>query len=258
MISTIFLDLDETLVQSFAATKILFENMADSYLGNKFLGDNLWQSFLKHGRESLQMLSQKEYLYKIQCGSYDMFFSNFTSNSPEIIDLRNEAHEYQKIVMTGIANDFNISDLSVIHSIQQFLMKKWLTYYSVFPDVFTFLNTFKEYKIYILTNGFHDVQMKKLIHCGLSEYSDKCFISADFGIGKPDLTYFKHVLDLTNTSAGSAVMIGDSISADIAGAKNAGIMTFYINRDKEKVTEQNALPDMAVESLTEVSDMFNY
>jgi HAD superfamily hydrolase (TIGR01549 family) len=81
--------------------------------------------------------------------------------------------------------------------------------------------------IVILTSWFSGTQIPRLKRAGLYEYIDKIIAGED--AMKPDLESFELAIGKTNKE--DCIMIGDSITSDKAGAENAGI-DFYIV-DKE-------------------------
>lgn len=82
----------------------------------------------------------------------------------------------------------------------------------------------------LVTNGFSEVQRSRIARLGLDEYFDAVAISAEVGAGKPDVAIFDFVFEsLGSPSRESAVMVGDNLSADIAGGVNYGIATCWYN-----------------------------
>ena len=75
----------------------------------------------------------------------------------------------------------------------------------------------------ILSNGFKEVQFKKLDNTGLMPYIDIVVLSDDIGVNKPDIRLYRHAMERTGISDPEAhLMIGDNPSTDIAGALAAG------------------------------------
>ena len=64
------------------------------------------------------------------------------------------------------------------------------------------------------------------------KYFKHRFLSEEIGVAKPALAFWKHCLDFLSLSPSEVVMIGDSPSADIIGAHEAGITTVWYNHDK--------------------------
>lgn len=88
----------------------------------------------------------------------------------------------------------------------------------------------REAELYVLTNGVSQVQRKRFAASPLREYVRAVFISEETGWQKPQAEYFSFVFaQIEGFEKERAIMIGDSLSSDIAGANNAGIASCWYN-----------------------------
>ena len=88
------------------------------------------------------------------------------------------------------------------------------------------LSSLKEAGVHLLagTNGVGTIQRKRLVGSKLNTYFESLFISEELGFEKPDKRFFDRIFEKTNESDPSKyLMVGDSLTADIQGAKNSGI-----------------------------------
>ena len=92
-----------------------------------------------------------------------------------------------------------------------------------------------KYPLTIISNGFKEVQYYKFEHSGLAKYFTHTLISEEVGINKPQPGIFEIALQRNGITADEAVMVGDSYSSDIAGAKAAGIDQIWIRANDEGV-----------------------
>jgi putative hydrolase of the HAD superfamily len=88
----------------------------------------------------------------------------------------------------------------------------------------------KKYPLFILTNGFDDIQYVKVEASGLQHYFQEIITSQQVGTQKPDIKFFEYALKTANCMAHEAVMVGDHPIADILGAENAGIRSIHLNQ----------------------------
>ncbi len=88
----------------------------------------------------------------------------------------------------------------------------------------------KTCRLYIVTNGIKSVQTKRFDKSGLKPYFKDCFISEDMGFEKPDRRYFEAVAaKIPDFDASRTLIIGDSLTSDIAGGINFNIDTCWYN-----------------------------
>jgi FMN phosphatase YigB (HAD superfamily) len=91
-------------------------------------------------------------------------------------------------------------------------------------------------RIYIASNGATINAKGRIASTGLDKYIDYLFISEDMGVTKPDAAFFDICLERIAEPKSSCIMIGDSLSSDMLGAKNASIdsVWFMPSGDIEK------------------------
>lgn len=104
------------------------------------------------------------------------------------------------------------------------------TFSHLLPDAREILEYLKpHYRLHIITNGFHEVQAKKLSNANIHEYFNLVINSEMAGVKKPDPYIFKLALRRAGIPPHKALMIGDNVEADILGARAVGFHTLHFN-----------------------------
>ncbi len=107
----------------------------------------------------------------------------------------------------------------------------------------------EEYMLALLSNAWLESPRQILRDHGYGRWFKAMVCSYDIGIAKPDPRIFRHTVDLLGVHANEAVMVGDSMEADIEGALNAGLQAVLIDDgfsewSGPKIMELTELPDV--------------
>ncbi|HSV86146.1 MAG TPA: HAD family hydrolase [Levilinea sp.] len=87
------------------------------------------------------------------------------------------------------------------------------------------------YALGMISNASDNQDVQMLVDkAGVRDYFDQIIVSAAVGIRKPDPYIFRLALDHFGAAAERAVMIGDTLSADVLGAHNSGMSSVWITR----------------------------
>jgi HAD superfamily hydrolase (TIGR01662 family) len=132
-------------------------------------------------------------------------------------------------------------------------------HWHVETDTITTLESVKKegFQTGIISNAADDQDVQTLIdQAGIRPYFDFILTSAAEGIRKPDTYIFQKALDFRNVKPSRAVMVGDTLNADILGANRAGIFSVWIKRrveiEKLSAAEKKVQPDAAITTLEEL------
>jgi len=101
------------------------------------------------------------------------------------------------------------------------------------------------------TNGASDVQRAKLGRTPFAAYFSEVIISVEAGVGKPDPELFRLAAKRLGVDPRDAVMVGDSLARDVAGAKAAGMRAVWLDR-KLWTESETAQPDARIERLSDL------
>ncbi|MDN3666185.1 YjjG family noncanonical pyrimidine nucleotidase [Algibacter miyuki] len=100
----------------------------------------------------------------------------------------------------------------------------------LFENTFETLDYLKsKYKLHIITNGFDEVQHKKMSKSNILHYFETVTNSEMVGVKKPNPKIFNYALETAKVKAEQSIMIGDSYEADILGAQNIGMEVLFFD-----------------------------
>ncbi len=108
------------------------------------------------------------------------------------------------------------------------------------------------YALHIITNGFEDALQNKLSFSGLSPFFDTITSSEKAGYKKPDPEYFSFALASAGAGRENALVIGDGLRTDVAGAIGSGIPVIWFNPEKKSHPYQDL---HEIQSLTELPSL---
>ena len=93
-------------------------------------------------------------------------------------------------------------------------------------------------RLYIITNGIASVQHGRFDHSPLAPFFEKCFISDELGAEKPHKAFFDRVREqIGDFDAATTLVVGDSLTSDMAGGVAAGLDTCWFNPEGKTAPE---------------------
>lgn len=135
-------------------------------------------------------------------------------------------------------------------------------YWLVEQDAILTLKDLKDqgYLLGLISNASDDDDVQALVDkAGIREFFDCILSSAALGIRKPNPRIFHTALDRLGVSPARAAMVGDTLGADILGAKNAGLYAIWITRRAETTANRahrdTIQPDATIATLEELPDL---
>ncbi|WP_195702002.1 YjjG family noncanonical pyrimidine nucleotidase [Companilactobacillus futsaii] len=109
----------------------------------------------------------------------------------------------------------------------------------------------KTYRLFAASNGTSDKQYSQTAGAKIDQYFEKIFLSENIGFDKPDKKFFKSIENKLQAPPKDFLMIGDSLSSDIAGANDSDIDSLWYNKNKI-VSQTQVKPTFEVTSLPEI------
>lgn len=200
----LFFDLDDTLWSFSANARDTFEEMYDRYGLNAFFDSfehfyslyqrrntELWEEY-GNGQITKDELNRRRFLYPLEAvGAGD----------------------------SALAKAYSDGFFSVIPTKSRLMPHAVEVLEALAP----------QYNLYILSNGFRELQYRKMCSAGIDSYFKKVILSDDIGLLKPAPQLFHFALSATQSELRESLMIGDSWDADIAGARGVGMDHAFYN-----------------------------
>jgi HAD superfamily hydrolase (TIGR01549 family) len=104
---------------------------------------------------------------------------------------------------------------------------------NLLPNALEVLEYLKpKYPLFIITNGFEEIQGTKISSSGITHYFKTVVTSEKAGHKKPAKEIFDYVLSNNGFNAAEAIMIGDNLLTDVQGAHNANVDSVFYNPNK--------------------------
>ena len=114
---------------------------------------------------------------------------------------------------------------------------------------------FGKYRLFLASNGTPVVQHGRMTSADLYPYFEQSFISEEIGYNKPAKEYFQIAFSrIPGFDPAECVMVGDSLTGDIQGGKNAGLRTVWINPG-HKTAPDHLKPDYEIEYLADLPSL---
>lgn len=217
------------------------------------LDDTLWDIHL-NGRECLEEIYH-DYGYEQFYPSFEDYYNVYMPVNHHLWALyrQGEIKKEELIVERFLApvRSFGINDPAYAKRLSDDFLERTTRKIGLIEGTMALLDYLKpRYRMHILSNGFREVQYKKIENAGLRPYFDKIILSEDAGINKPHAGMFTYALKNSNSRRDQTIMIGDSWEADIVGAYQSRIAQIWFNPQKEM--PDGFEPTFTVQTLAEI------
>lgn len=217
------------------------------------LDDTLWDIH-RNGKECLEEIYH-DYGYGKFYPTFESYYDVYMPGNHHLWNLyrQGEINKETLIVERFLApvRAFGIDDPAYAKRLSDDFLERTTRKTRLIDGTLDLLDYLKpRYRMHILSNGFREVQFKKIENSGLKPYFDKVILSEDAGINKPHADIFTYALKNTNSRRDQTVMIGDSWDADIVGAHQSRIAQIWFNPGRE--VSAGFEPTYTVQTLAEI------
>ncbi len=201
------------------------------------LDDTVW-AFSENARDTFRDMYDK-YGFDRHFRSFDHYYALYTLRNAELWEEYGKGKitkdELNEIRFSHPLRQVGVNDSSLVNAYMENFFDEIVYKKKVMPHTFEALDYLVEkYDLYILSNGFRELQEQKMRSAGVESYFKKIILSEDIGVHKPFPEIFHFALSATQSELRTSLMIGDNWENDVAGAKAVGMGAAYYNLKQEE------------------------
>lgn len=196
------------------------------------LDDTLW-AFSRNARDTFEEMYHK-HQYQLYFHSFRHFYDLYEQRNRELWveygkgNITKEELNHQRFLYP--LQVVGVSDVELSRHFAHDFFSVIPTKSKLMPHAREVLEQLSvRYNLYILSNGFQELQCRKMRSADIDRYFKKVILSDDIGVLKPNPAIFHFALSATQSQLRDSLMIGDSWENDVAGAAGVGMHQVYYN-----------------------------
>lgn len=220
------------------------------------LDDTLWDTY-HNNKECLEEI-YSDYNFGQYYSSFEEFFNRYMPNNEMLwTKYRNHEIDRQTLILERLLHVLRPMGIDgkeyALKLNRDFLQRTTKKTRLIEGSINLLEYLYPKYRLFILSNGFREIQSLKMRNSGLSPYFERIILSEDVSIQKPHKEIFDYALKNTNSRRTESVMIGDSWDADITGAQNAKMDQIWLNPGK--LEAKGIQPTFTILTLSEIKEI---
>ena len=250
-IETVIFDLDETLIEEESSNDAsALEACAIAHRRHGVDPNAMLTALRARSRELWRAGPAIDYCGDIGISAREGLWGAFTGDGPDLRILREWIAGYRIEAWTRALAEVGVEDLAMARELAECFLADRRRRHVVFPESRTVLDALRSrVKLGMITNGASDIQRAKILGSELADYFDLILVSGEEGFGKPKPEIFRLAIDRLDVDEASAVMVGDSLARDIAGAASVGMRSVWVNRFARGIPVGFPSPDLEMRDL---------
>lgn len=196
------------------------------------LDDTVW-AFSENARDTFQDMYSK-YRFDRYFDSFEHYYRLYSKKNAELWEEYGRG-EITKEELNECRFSFpllqvGVDDKALVKAYSDDFFSEIVYKKKVMPHVHEALEyLYGRYHLYVLSNGFRELQEQKMRSAGVDGYFRKVILSEDIGVHKPYPEIFYFAMSATQSELKSSLMIGDNWVNDVEGARNVGMGHIYYN-----------------------------
>ncbi len=239
MLKALFLDMDETLCDTFKANQVAKQKMGEAVAANFNLVDG--QGFAD------------AYI----TGIYREWTEAQRARYMPIIEQQSESAFRVQLIRDLLAERGvnHVSEEDAV-ALQDKFDADRIEAFDFYPGITGFLAEARQsLTLVVITNGPIFSQVPKVERINLAEHVDHIIIGGEELEQKPAVSIFEKALRLAGCEANEAIHVGDSLASDIAGAHNSGITSVWVQHQQPLDAELGINPHHTVMHPDEIPEL---
>ncbi len=220
----LLLDLDNTIFDFNTSSRLALASLMQE-VGIENTDEN-WQVYVDINKKIWGKLETGEFTPdQVKWKRFDIFFKEY--------NVHYDAHDANEFYLESLVENFRLIPGT--------------------DDVVRQL--YDDYRLVAITNGLKKVQKPRLQRSGLYDLFEGVVVSEEIGSAKPQKAFFNHAFDLMNhPPKEETLVVGDSLSSDIQGAKNYGLHACWVNPGHSD-NNTALIPEYEIEDLKELFEI---
>ena len=253
-ITTVILDLDETIIHDDLATEQAFASTAA--FASERVGvdpDRLTASARRHAEALWAAGPAPAWGHDLGTSATEALRSRFPGDDPRMVALREWGPAFRFETWHRALIDNGIENADLAHELDIRWATTRLDTNLFLPGADDALKILGDrFRLAMITNGLIDVQGIKVEKTGIAPLFEVVVISGELGFGKPNPEIYHHTLKQLGIGPAEAVMVGDNIRRDVQGSQAVGITGVWIDPTGAGTPPDGIQPDITVASLADL------
>lgn len=251
MITTVLLDLDDTILSDHLASDMAFDAIGRHAAAAGVDPVALVAAIREESAKIWQSGPFPDWLHGIGTSEIEGLRARFEGEHENWAIMREWGPEFRRqswvnaLQQLGVGDEHLAAELDAMFERERGNANPWCP---GGEDALKYLAA--NFRLGMVTNGIPDVQRTKINATGIASYFDAIVVSGELAIGKPRPEIYQHALDQLGARKDEAIMVGDSFARDVVGSQAFGLRAVWISMGRQQ--PEGTDPWMTIVSLAEL------
>jgi putative hydrolase of the HAD superfamily len=256
-LKALIFDLDDTLLVEVASAEAAFLATCQLVTDKYGLDAEAFHQILRRHARQLwyHECPEREYCVRVSVSHWEGLWARYEGDDPCVRALCEWAPFYRLESWTRALAEVDIDDPGFAQHLSDEFPRQRRQRHVLFADVEAVLAQLHgKYTLGLMTNGLSCLQREKIAGSGIGHYFDATVISGDVGQAKPAPPMFHRIMTALDIQPSEALMLGNGMRTDIAGAQAVDIKAVLVDRGDPHGAVEGVIPDLVMDDLMELLD----